>query len=377
MMVRAAIYARVSTPNQARAQTIAQQVERLRQRVSEQGGQLQEQHVFLDDGQSGASLNRPGLDHLRDAVRSREIDRVFITAPDRLARNYVHQIILMDEFTHYGCEVEFLDRPMSQDPHDKLVLQIRGAVAEYERELIADRMRRGRQAKYRSGMLLPWTRPPYGYRLGLERPRDPAQVSLENHQSSVVETIYDLYVNEGFSLWQLAKHLQQQGFPTPSGKQVWSLSTLRAILRQPAYTGQVYAQRYQYRAACIRRSATHPLGTPHRTAAELPVEDWIFVATIPAIISQDLFEAAQARLAQNKSFAQRNNHAHHYLLRALVSCGRCQAACSCRASGGGKYTYYVCAGKTPAIRSRHAQKCASRFAPAQQLDELGSVDISA
>jgi site-specific DNA recombinase len=286
MIVRAAIYARVSTPNQARAQTIAQQVERLKQRVSEQGGQLLDQHVFLDDGHSGASLNRPGLDQLRDAVRSREIDRVFITAPDRLARNYVHQIILLDEFTRCGCEVEFLDRPMSQDPHDKLVLQIRGAVAEYERELIADRMRRGRQAKYRSGMLLPWTRPSYGYRLGLERPRDPAQVGLENQQALVVETIYDLYVNEGFSLWQLAKHLQQQGIPTPSGKQVWSLSTLRAILRQPAYTGQVYAQRYQYRTARIRRSATHPLGTPHGTAVELPVEDWIFVTNIPAIISQ-------------------------------------------------------------------------------------------
>jgi site-specific DNA recombinase len=75
----------------------------------------------------------------------------------------VHQMLLVDELTQRGCPVEFLDRPMSEDPHDQLLLQIRGAVAEYERTLIAERMRRGRQARLRSGQLLPWTRPPYGY----------------------------------------------------------------------------------------------------------------------------------------------------------------------------------------------------------------------
>ncbi len=80
---------------------------------------------------------------------------VLLTAPDRLARNYVHQMVLLEELTQHGCHVEFLERPMSDDPHDQLLLQIRGAVAEYERILIADRMRRGRQAKIRSGLLLP------------------------------------------------------------------------------------------------------------------------------------------------------------------------------------------------------------------------------
>jgi site-specific DNA recombinase len=86
--------------------------------------------------------------------------RVLITAPDRLARAYVHQVLLIDELTQRGCPIEFVERPMSNDPHDQLVLQIRGAVAEYERTLIADRMRRGRLAKLRGGLLLPWTRAP-------------------------------------------------------------------------------------------------------------------------------------------------------------------------------------------------------------------------
>jgi site-specific DNA recombinase len=375
MSLRVALYARVSTPNQTRTQTIEQQLERLQAHVVAAGWQLQDKHIFRDDGQSGASLNRPGLDQLRDGLRAGEVDHVLVTEPDRLARNYVHQMILLDELAHYGCQIEFLDRPLSEDPQDKLLLQIRSAVAEYERELITDRMRRGRQAKYKAGVLLPWTRPPYGYRLGLENPRDPSQVRVEEAEAAVIKEIFALYVWEGFSLCRLAKHLQQQGIPTPSDKRIWSLSTLRAFLRQPAYTGKVYANRTQYRAPRIRRSATHTLGTPHGTAEELPPEAWLLVATIPAIITQEEFELAQKRLATNKSFASRNNKSHPYLLRALVSCGVCQAACTAHAREGGKYLYYVCSGKAKAIHSRREEKCSSRFAPVRQLDELVWQDL--
>lgn len=92
----------------------------------------------------GASLSRPGLDQLRDRAALAEFDRVVVTAPDRLARKYVHQVLLIEELPAHGCSVEFVERPMSQDPHDQVLLQIRGAVAEYERTLICDRMRRGR-----------------------------------------------------------------------------------------------------------------------------------------------------------------------------------------------------------------------------------------
>lgn len=159
MTIQVAVYVRVSTLTQAQAQTIEQQLQRLRTHIETQGWQLLDDHIFRDDGHSGASLNRPGLDKLRDAVRWGEIERLLITDPDRLARKYVHQMILLEEFARFGCQVEFLDRPMSEDPHDQLLLQIRGAVAEYERSLITDRMRRGRLAKYQAGTLLPWTRP--------------------------------------------------------------------------------------------------------------------------------------------------------------------------------------------------------------------------
>jgi site-specific DNA recombinase len=131
--MRVAVYARVSTQRQAQDQTIEQQLERLRAHVQAQGWQLVDENIFRDDGYRGANLNRPGLDRLRDRAAQRELDRVLITAPDRLARNYVHQMVLIEELEQHGCQAEFLDRPMSRDPHDQLLLQIRGAVAEYER----------------------------------------------------------------------------------------------------------------------------------------------------------------------------------------------------------------------------------------------------
>ena len=361
MTLRVAIYARVSTQHQTQAQTIDQQLNRLQTYVREQGWHLHDNHIFRDDGRSGADLNRPGVDHLRDAARSAELDSVLVTEPDRLARNYVHQMIVLDELERFGCQVVFLDRPMSDDPHDRLLLQIRGAVAEYERTLIADRMRRGRQMKYRAGTLLPWSRPPYGYRLNPDRPRDPTGLIVDE-------------VDEDSSLHRLAQHLQAQGVPTPSGKQVWSLATLRAILRPVAYTGQIYAERFRARPPRIRRSATHPIGRSHDSLVEQPAENWIPVVTIPAIIRQELFERAQHKLAQNTSFASRHNTAHQYLLRALVSCGVCQSSCTARHLKTG-HMYYVCAAKGNPIHTRKAEKCTSRFSPSQQLDEVVWSDL--
>jgi site-specific DNA recombinase len=122
MTIQVAVYVRVSTLNQVQTHTIDQQLQRLPVHIEAQGWQLLDDYIFRDEGRSGASLNRPGLDKLRDAVRWGEIERLLITDPDRLARNYVHQMILLAEFARFGCQVEFLDRPMSEDPHDQLLL---------------------------------------------------------------------------------------------------------------------------------------------------------------------------------------------------------------------------------------------------------------
>src|SRR2546428_7848791 len=117
-----AIYVRVSTRVQTQTQTIDQQIERLGTHIAAQGWHLPESHIFRDDGYSGASLRRPGLDRLRDHAAAAQFDTILVTDPDRLARNYVHQVLLLEELQKHGCHVEFLDRPMSQDPHDQLPL---------------------------------------------------------------------------------------------------------------------------------------------------------------------------------------------------------------------------------------------------------------
>ena len=200
--MRAAVYVRVSTPKQVHQQTLEQQLERLRDHLREQGLTLEESLIFRDDGYSGSRLNRPGLDRLRDAIRERRIDQLVLTAPDRLARNDVHQVLLLEEFEQDGCQVQFLDRPMSQDPHDPLLLQIRGAVAEYERTLITERMRRGRLAKLRAGILLPWTHAPYGYCPHPDRPRDPHGLTLDPGAAAVVSEIFARYLEPGVGLLQ-------------------------------------------------------------------------------------------------------------------------------------------------------------------------------
>ena len=134
---------------------------------------------------------------------------------------------------------------MSDDPHDQLLLQIRGAVAEYERNLIADRMRRGRRTKYRNGTLLPWTMAPYGYILDAERPRDPSRVQVDPGKAEIVKQMFTWHTEPALlpeasqqrSLYWITKQLSEDQIPTPTGEGRWNVATVRGILRNPASSG--------------------------------------------------------------------------------------------------------------------------------------------
>ena len=271
--MRIACYARVSTARQTQGQTIEQQLTLLQAYLTQQGWTLDPRYLFRDDGYSGAQLARPALDRLRDCVAHAELDRVLITAPDRLARNYVHQVLLVEEFQRTGCQVVFVERPMSSDPHDQLLLQIRGAVAEYERSLIAERMRRGRLQKLRAGRLLPWTRPPYGYQEDPIRPRDPAGLAPHPVTGVVVQQIFSWYAYESLSLSDVARRLTAAGIVTPTGKAVWNAASVRWIVQNQVYTGITYGNCHRTIPSRQRGPALRPVG-PGTSHTHHPREDW-------------------------------------------------------------------------------------------------------
>ena len=373
--MKIALYARVSTNRQMQSQSIEQQIERLHEAVAQHSDwELAPEYIYRDDGYSGARLNRPGLDRLRDAASMAAFELVLVTAPDRLARKYVHQVLLIEELKKLGCDIQFLERPMQDDdPHDQLLLQIRGAVAEYERNLIAERMRRGRQAKLRAGTLLPWTRAPYGYILDPERPRDPSRVRIDPVKANIVRQIFAWYTDMEIpvSLHWVVRKLNEQQIPTPRGVKRWNPSTVRGILHSPTYIGIAYSGRTRPVPARQRKSALLPVGRGQSIQPNTP-EEWI-VVSVPAIIDQEIFDAAQSRLDKNRNMARRNNKSHEYLLRGLVSCGQCHLSSTGRSQG--KYHYYKCRGRTDVHRAAKGDRCIARYVPSPALDKLVWQDL--
>ena len=368
---RTAIAARVSTHRQAPTQTLDPHLARLRRVVADRRWPLPEDHVFRDDGSSGAALRRPGLDRLGALAALAEPDRIRITDPDRLARHYGHQVLPRAELQRHGCRVQFGDRPLSDDPQDHLPLPSRGAVAEYERTLLAERTRRGRLDKRRTGQMLPWTRPPYGDRADPDRPRHPAGVRTAPTAAAGVADRFRGYADDGRSFRAVGHRLHDQGIPSPSGQEYWGMATVRGIRSTPTDAGTIDAHRTRGRAARVRRSAPHPLGRPRDSPVPRPPDEGIAVATVPAVVPRELCDRVQAKIAAHRSFATRNDTVPAYRRRARVSGGGGQLACPARRTMASKKTYSICPGKTRPGRRRRGVTGHSKFIPAGVLDDLG------
>ena len=151
--IRAAIYARVSSEQQAADSTINSQIAALEARLAQDGLSLMPDEHFCDEGYSGATLVRPALERLRDAVAAGHLDRIYVHSPDRLARRYAYQVLLIDEFRRAGVEVVFLNRSIGLSPEDDLLLQVQGMLAEYERAKILERSRRGKRHAAHEGRI--------------------------------------------------------------------------------------------------------------------------------------------------------------------------------------------------------------------------------
>src|SRR4029077_15898157 len=233
----AALYARVSSDRQKENHTIASQVAALMQFAETNGYLVPPEWQFQDDGYSGATLVRPGLEALRDLAAAGEVQTVLIYSPDRLSRKYAYPVLLAEELARCGVELIFLRAPSGATAEDQLLVQFQGMIAEYERAQIAERSRRGKRHRAQQGSINVLCGAPYGYRYVKKSDTSAAYYQVVDAEAEVVRTVFDWYTRTGFSIGAITRELNQRRTRTRSGNGRWERSTVWGLLRNPAYAG--------------------------------------------------------------------------------------------------------------------------------------------
>ena len=341
---RAVIYARVSTQEQAEhGYSLPSQIEACQKYVQEQGWDLVGEPI-TDAGISGAVLERPGLERIRDMAEAGEINVVVVYEIDRLTRKLAHQLLIEDELEQAGVRVHYVLGQYKDDDEGRLMKQIRGSIAEYERTKIEARMRRGRRAKVKAGSVMTHGHPPWGYEL--EKADGKTQLAIFEEEAHVVRLIYQWYTSGEdtmagpMSIGEITGRLTEMAIPTSADKNprmakkqargVWGRSVVHAILTNETYRGiWHYAKRRRVGKGYVTN----------------PREIWIPVAVTP-IIDSETWELAQERLRENKALSRRNTK-HPYLVARRIKCGRCGYRMSGATIVGqnSTYRYYRCPGR--------------------------------
>lgn len=238
--IRAASYLRVSSQRQADEKTIDSQQADVRARARRDEVLIDTSFEYIDDGYSGSTLLRPSLERLRDHIAAGMIDRLYIHSPDRLARKFAHQAIVLEELEKRNCDVVFLNQEgLPDSPESKMLIQMQGMFAEYEREKILERTRRGRRHSAAKGHVSVFGRAPFGYRyISKSAAGGEARWDIEPAESKVVQLIFGLVGQQGYTLAAVCRELKSQGIRTATKKGDWDRSTVRGMLINPAYCGE-------------------------------------------------------------------------------------------------------------------------------------------
>jgi site-specific DNA recombinase len=233
--LQAAIYARVSSAHQAEAHTIASQVAALRERVAADGLPLPDALQCIDEGYSGATLVRPALERLRDLVAAGAVDRLYVHSPDRLARQYAYQVVLVDELQRAGVEVIFLNRALGQSPEDDLRLQVQGMMAASARAKSVERHRRGKRHAARAGTGNVLAGAPYGYRdVSTHDGGGYARSEVIAEEACVMRQMCDWVGRERATRGDVCRRLRRAGVVTRTGQTVWDRRVGWGMLKNPA-----------------------------------------------------------------------------------------------------------------------------------------------
>jgi site-specific DNA recombinase len=372
--LRAALYARVSSDHQAEEGTIDSQVEAVRRRAHENNVVIERELEFLDDGHSGNTLLRPALERLRDQAAAGAVDRLYVLAPDRLARNFALQYLLIEELRAAGVEVVFVNRRLGQNPEDNLLLQVQGMIAEYERAKIIERARRGKHYAARQGRVSVLAQAPYGYRyIRKTEGTGTARFDILLEEARVVRQIFTWIAQDRLSLREICKRLQKQGIPTRTGKRRWSTAGVRFMLRNTSYIGEA---RYGKTRVVPRRPQLRPQrhqpDVPRCPYSISPCPEAAVVIAVPAIISAELFAQAGEQLDENQRRTRVHKGGPRCLLQGLLVCRYCGYACTGfyrprKKSPNRPYGYYRCCGRSQRTDEGHTV-CQARQLVAHEVE---------
>ncbi len=372
MMRMAAIYARVSSDQQREENTIASQTASLIEFAKSHDLEVPGEWVFEDEGYSGATLDRPGLERIRDLAAEGQIQVVLAYAPDRLSRKYAYQILLIEEFARHGVETVFVKSPQGDSAEDQLLVQFQGMIAEYERAQILERSRRGKRHRAHTGEISVMSGAPYGYRYICKSDEVPASYVINEAEARVVRRVYEMYTVEGLSIGEITRRLNREGVPTRRASR-WERSVVWAILRNPAYRGVACfgKTRTSARTRLMRPQRRRGVTRPSVTGGhERPREEWIEIPVL-ALITDESFARAQELLHENKIRSRRRTIAPS-VVQGLVSCAKCGYAFSRTSTqtSARKIHYYKCIG-SDGWRKLGGPVCDNgRFVRQELLDQI-------
>ena len=378
-----ALYARVSSQRQADEMTIASQLADIKERIAQDGLRIDDDASFIDDGYTGAVLVRPALERLRDLSWAGGLDRLYVHSPDRLARKYAYQVVLLDEFQKHGVEVIFLNHDPKQ--HDSaegdLLLQVQGIVSEYERAKILERTRRGKRFAARQGKVTVLSGAPFGYRYVPKQQGDgEARWDLVLEEAQLVKEMFTWVGVEGLSLGEVSRQLEERQVLSPKGNVRWDPSTVRCILLNRGYTGTA-------KYGKTRLSPRKPGRRPKRGDPAIPRQEKVARPTlldeqesiaVPAIVSQELFDTVAEQLEENRRRQREQKKGAEHLLSGLLVCQQCGSAyCGRRQrrrSGNSVYVYYRCVG-TDKYRYGGETICSNKSLNAARLESSVWSDV--
>ena len=307
-----AIYARVSTDDQVKhGYSLQGQLKECQKKAG--SSDLLE---YIDEGISGEFLDRPALSKLRKDIKEGLITKVICLDPDRLSRKLMNQLIISEELDKHGVELVFVNGEYAKTPEGTLFYSLRGAIAEFEKAKITERMSRGRREKARQGKVLRDFNI-YGYAYDSKA----EQIIINEKESEVVRFIFNLFIQpndlvEGIN--GIAKYLTSLGIPTKKGSKVWHRQVVRQILMNRVYIGEFYQNRWNSEGMLGNKYKDKEDRISLKQRAQ---EEWILIPC-PPIIDKDAFEHAQILLEESRRRWTKKSK-NKYLLSGLVRCGEC------------------------------------------------------